>query len=576
MKWLRSFLFLVLCWFAAWPTKTIAAQEGRPPSRSTKGPAGVAGTIINSVTGEPLEGAHVRLSIIEVYVSSPPAPYGAMSDSAGHFSVSALPPASYEISLERRGFVMVRGRKGSGEINGYIELKPGEQTRDVTLAMAPQAVLSGRILDEYGDPMIKVIVKPMPVAPWKILDRDALATMTNDRGEFRLSVEPGKYYILAGTMNLLDERSQRLRNPVNTAESTYLTTYYPSATTTAAATPVEAKPGRETSGLEMRLARTSALSMSGQLLGILDCVGEPSVVDESENELSNESVYEPPVLDPLDDKSGYKFRFTRRAPGLYRVRAHCSAGDHILRSQALEVTLTDSNVENLSLTLARGPDIKDLMGKVEWTASSLRSPERKKTRTVILMDKNAFGSPPYRAANSGYAAEVAPDGTFTIKGVFPDRYRVAIDPRPENGCVMAIQLGAIPVRNSVVDLTNGAEGPRLKITLSTNGGQVTGWVTETEAGPPSSLGSVVIYRDQNDTVGLVDWPSVSLSSEGGYGFGGLRPGQYRLVATRRTFSRLDEINEFIKQHRGSGELIEIKEGEKISQDLKMPDEDADE
>src|SRR5262249_12406723 len=147
--------------------------------------------------------------------------------------------------------------------------------------VAPQAIISGRVLDEYGDPFMDVFVKAIPVAPEKILDYWEPPFFTNDRGEFRVSVQPGQYYILAtSALPLLDGRTHTYKR-ANTAESTYLDTYYPNATDTDSATPVAAKAGREASGLEIRMARTPVLKISGVVTGTTDCTSRPFVVAAS-------------------------------------------------------------------------------------------------------------------------------------------------------------------------------------------------------------------------------------------------------------------------------------------------------
>jgi hypothetical protein len=87
--------------------------------------------------------------------------------------------------------------------------------------------------------------------------------------------------------------------------------------------------------------------------------------------------------------------------------------------------------------------------------------------------------------------------------------------------------------------------------------------------------------DSADAGGFYDWCEdgqceAFLGHGGGYGFGRLRPGKYRILATPRTFNGVDDIEEFVKQNRGRGEIIEIKkEGDRISKNLRMLAEGGD-
>jgi len=185
-------------------------------------------------------------------------------------------------------------------------------------------------------------------------------------------------------------------------------------------------------------------------------------------------------------------------------------------------------------------------------------------------------------ADHSRTADVAADGSFEIKDIFPDRYRVEVETLPTNGFIKTVRLNGTPARGRILDLTNGFGDGKLRITLSANGGHVTGWVTDEKDGSPSSSGAVVIFPDQEDAPDVSDWCDarqceVPLFSEGRYGFGGLRPGRYRLLTTPEFFSSIGEIKDFVKQNRGHAEVVHIKqEGDKISKDLKMPAEDADE
>jgi hypothetical protein len=568
MTRLSCLLFFVVFLCAAGQSGPDGEQKRLSPPARTAVPASISGTVVNSMDGAPLEGVHVRLAQAQ-YEASPPAPYGATSDALGHFAIAALAPGLYRINLERYGFVMVRGKKGNVAEDGDIELKPGEHVQDVILAMAPRAIISGRVLDEYGDPIMNVFVKADPISPQKLRDAYPGWRMTNDRGEFRLSLEPGKYRILAGTVPIIDWRTQLTRNPANNAESTYRTTYYPSATSSSAATVLEAKPGSEAAGFEIRLVRTAVLAISGVLLSSGDCESQVTVLAQSVSASEgDDSERRQAALDFGDHNAPPKFQFLRLAPGAYRVHAECKAGSHMMRSQVIEMALTDSNVSNLVLTLAQGPDIKDIMGKAEWTASSLFSQERKANRTVLLLPITGYREPVR-------TADIFPDGNFILKDVLPDRYLLDVSPLPDSGCIMAFQNNETNLAEGVLDVSSGAEGTRLRITLSANCAQVTGWVTDDEGQPASWRGTIIIFADPPGGTSYENWQPPRVNSSGTrYGFAGLRPGKYKLLTSPQTFSSTGEVHEFIKEHFGSGQAIEIKtEGEKISKDLTIHDED---
>ncbi len=157
--------------------------------------ASLEGVTVDSSTGRPLAGVHVRVFTLSVNHNAKA--FGATSDSAGHFSISRIPPGSYFCMGERTGYLTMG--KGGGLPFPPVLLKSGERLADFKLELTPRATVAGRVLDEYGDPLQSVQVQMTPVSP----EAPVAALMaggnaqTDDRGEFRLAAGPGKYRVRA-------------------------------------------------------------------------------------------------------------------------------------------------------------------------------------------------------------------------------------------------------------------------------------------------------------------------------------------------------------------------------------------
>src|SRR5882757_8656813 len=149
---MRPGLFLAcwLCWIAPMKSSMVSYQGQDRQTSFGSTTSSITGTIVNALTGKPLDQVHVRfLGFNENILSSA---YGAMSDVKGRFSISGVQPSAYLITLNRAAFIMVPGPKGGAAAKGVILLKPGEQLKDLVLQMTPQPVISGHVFDEYGDP----------------------------------------------------------------------------------------------------------------------------------------------------------------------------------------------------------------------------------------------------------------------------------------------------------------------------------------------------------------------------------------------------------------------------------------
>jgi hypothetical protein len=98
--------------------------------------AGFGGAAINSVTGQPLSGVHLKLFILNAGGSIPDA-YGAMSGPDGRFSVASIPPGTYAMLAERTGFVHMMNAPGAIPLPS-VTLKAGERVTDYRLDTATQ------------------------------------------------------------------------------------------------------------------------------------------------------------------------------------------------------------------------------------------------------------------------------------------------------------------------------------------------------------------------------------------------------------------------------------------------------
>src|SRR5262249_19104423 len=118
-----------------------------------------------------------------------------------------------------------------------------------------------------------------------------------------------------------------------------------------------------------------------------------------------------------------RFQLGHLGSGFYRLYARASMNDKPLRSQVVELNLTDSNYEDVELVLAPGSEVT---GVVEWAGkSSVRKSPAEKQTLRLRQVRNPFDYMQMQPA------EIGPDGTFKVTDVFADLYQVAVEPLPE-------------------------------------------------------------------------------------------------------------------------------------------------
>ncbi|MFQ5700515.1 MAG: carboxypeptidase regulatory-like domain-containing protein [Acidobacteriota bacterium] len=130
----------------------LAAGGTRAISLALRAAAAVAGTV-RDATGRPLVGAEVRVAGPPPRARSLPIPIflpigvdPVTTDSQGHFALEGLPPrVNLQVSVTLEGFVPWQ-RSG-------ITLRPGERREPMEVLLATGSILSGRLVDQEGNPV---------------------------------------------------------------------------------------------------------------------------------------------------------------------------------------------------------------------------------------------------------------------------------------------------------------------------------------------------------------------------------------------------------------------------------------
>jgi hypothetical protein len=230
-------------------------------------PSGVAaqGVVVDAASRQPVPGAAVLLmrpeSLIGAQVVS--------TDIRGRFAFARVAPGGYRLRGERDGYLR-------SDLTPLLNLGGQAPPAEVTLTLTPTAVISGRVTDQFGEPISRVAVRA-----WTT--RMAAEAQTNDLGEYRLyGLAPGVYTISAARYPGPAIRGDALQTPTPpcpdcpgeglsrvplsgilpaggfidpralTNES-YPEVYYPNTTDHGAATPIKAGPGARIEAIDLRL-----------------------------------------------------------------------------------------------------------------------------------------------------------------------------------------------------------------------------------------------------------------------------------------------------------------------------------
>jgi protocatechuate 3,4-dioxygenase beta subunit len=495
--------------------------QANPPQK----PGAVEGVVTNSVSGAPIKKAVVTLRSLPSNSG-----YQALSDPAGRFRFDNVTPGDYGLWAGAQGYVRNSGRLFAP--SQAVSVAEEKTIKDFAIRLEPLGTMSGRVLDENGDPVPGAAADGLQYTYSREgaqLVHRAKST-TNDRGEYRLfDLEPGRWYLRV-TKNMVQPNAKGRVHSV-LAETNFLVTFYPGAVREAEAGSIEVAAGAELSQIDIRLRKTRVYHVRGKVFG---AGGQAAAKARVEIEGVGYAETRP---DGTFDVLGIP-------PGAYRVGGEMR-GDHLLVSAMQQVTIEDRDVNGVVLRL-------EPAATVRGTAQVEGDP----TRTLVPADVilEPLEGMPERAPG-----QIQSDGTFSIPNVTPRTYRVMMDHRPAGLYLKSMRLGDQDVSaEGRIDVTPG--GGVLTLVFGNDPGTVDGTVQSAGPGPAPVI--VTLAPDgrlagRYDLVQTVD----TYEPSGRFRLENVAPGDYKVLAWELADEFMAESPEFRNLFESKATAIAVRAGE---------------
>ncbi len=183
--------------------------QGLPPAQSTSQvqPSLIVGRVIDAGSGAGIAGAAVTAAVTASagqpggQPTGPPRPRPSiLTDSDGRFVLTVSPAGRVNLSALARGYLnQPYGSLRPGGSGQPLELAPGEKVSNIVIRMWKAATISGRILDEAGDPVdgVSVGIMKRELASGRVRYVTAGAAGSDDRGRYKSSpLAPGNYIMV--------------------------------------------------------------------------------------------------------------------------------------------------------------------------------------------------------------------------------------------------------------------------------------------------------------------------------------------------------------------------------------------
>jgi 5-hydroxyisourate hydrolase-like protein (transthyretin family) len=538
--------------------QTVAAPASGDPNDQL---ATIAGTVVSANTGEPLKKAHVVLSLLgedpgEAGDPNKQAPT-ATTDAAGHFSIDKIPAGKYDLEVTRTDYVTARyGQDQPDKPGATLTLAPGHKIADLLFRLNRMGVITGRVLDEDGDPIRGVAVVSMlhRTAGGKPKIDATGSDRTNDRGEYRIvDLLPGRYSIVA-TPPLMPTMSG------SPQQSDYLPTYYSGTTDSARASTIEVKSGDELSGIDFAFSPkppSRTYKVRGHVLNALTGNPDANIVVLLFPRGNREPLFMADQKKGFADPKTGDFEIKDVVSGEYVATAVSFAGSKT-RTAMQNVDVIATDVDGVSLVLTRGADIPvriTLEGKSAGSVADI----------AVLLEPSEETSMPF---NMVRAAAAQPDGSFVLKEIGDGSYSLNVSSKCRECYLKSAKANGVDLLDQGVQISSGAGPGPIAIVYSSNTATLTGAVTNKDDLPaPGAM--VVLVPDAGSHQKPEQYKTANTDQYGHFEVRGVPPGHYKAFAWEKVNQESYGDPDFLKPVENKSESFDIAANEQKSVQLKM-------
>lgn len=479
---------------------TVSVAQSPPTSTASNDTYTITGTVVNSVTGEPIPRALVRTNgMVQRTV---------FSDSEGHFQIDGLPPMQTSLIAQKPGYT-----QPSEDLHSWFHI--GANTPALVIKLAPQGAIYGRVTDPSGQPIehmpLRLTARSLREGR-RMWEPRAMAESDED-GHFRFpNLMPGTYYVAAGPL----DSEPRILAAGEKAKTGFPHVYYPGVPDFSSAQPIQLTAGQQMEA-DFSLGAVPIYQVSGTISGRQPDQGVGfQLLTPSGDDISLPSNF--------NMETG-TFKLQDVPSGSYIVRAISQADLQPMRAEAHVNVAT--NIEDLRLTLAPTVTIP-IVVRMESRASSGSSnspwsPDHPPVSVrLIPADLNTaeqFSSYEHRSGHP----------TMVLQSVDPGNYTAVLMPQPP----WYVQSATYAQTNLLYDdmlVVSGQSYP-MEIALRDDSASLTATVKSSDGSP---VNATVIVVPQ--PAGKIS-PRVVRGGSNEFSAYGLAPGEYLVFA----FDRIDDL-----------------------------------
>jgi hypothetical protein len=493
------------------------AQKEAPATvsgRVTDGERGAAGVTVILIFNEPAQRFRMAAR--------------AKTDADGRFLLTNIAPGRYQIMPVAPAYV-VAGLGTNHPPGRPLTLVAGEEVKDIDFQMEPGGVITGRVTDADGNPVVAEPVVTMPVEEkpgGPRFNSDQRDLMTDDRGVYRLfGLPPGRYRVWVGRADDSGAVTYGRRR-------IFRRTFYPDATEQAQARIVEVKSGIEATDVDITVGRAlKTYKVSGRFV----------TAD------TNQPVAGIPVgygtLDARGRRTGGygygtttnargEFQTDGLAPGHYAVYATNTFGPQEATefySEPVFFEVTDADVSGLLVKLKRGATVSGVV-TIEGVPDRAAAAQMLSAVRIYPWVESLQASR-QQGVTSGPTRPVSvnPDGTFSLTGLTPGKLRLSTMNESLKGLTTTrVELNGANVLGGF-DINEGAQVAGVRIVMTYGTATIVGQTSYVNGVLPAGARVMAFARLVSSTQGTTVSHSAEVDGRGFFRIEGMPAGEYEVT-----------------------------------------------
>lgn len=460
----------------------------------------LSGSVVNSVTGEPVKRALLTLSPLpysrQALAPRDLEPIQVFSDPGGAFSFEGLSAGRYRIAAQKPQY-------RQNQETGTIELGPSRASFEVKLD--PLATLEGTVLDTAGAPIRGASVQLIQVSvqAGRRNFRVDRSVSTDDRGRYRLwNLQPGSYYVrlsgrAGGTRTFMGENAPLVDWPEVVAPI-----YHGRAVDRDSATPLVLSLGQHATAdfneplkpaFKIKALLTNFVPHSKTVVQLLSPDGQPVSARVAVNETNG------------------RVEVNDVTTGDYLLRATQGEGDSRLQAEAA-VRVAASHLEGVELQLQRGIELPVALNCDQDGQARQQMPCR------ASMELRSAAESSHAMADSG--------SRLSFRNVNPGVYSWTVT--GISGYVASASMGSEALTpGSTLRLRAGLQPEKVELVVRSDGGAIQGEISPDIRRP--TLGILVVPNFESFSGPVEGYTR----PDGRFSVQSLAPGDYTVYAHPR-------------------------------------------